>query len=69
MMNQRNLIIGAVVLIGGYYIYKMYYTKPKTTTTTKPKLPPTEPIRDKGEPITPTPTSESSFDSFVDDGL
>jgi hypothetical protein len=68
MMNQRNLIIGAVVLIGGYYIYTKYYTKPTTTTTTKPKLPPTEPIRDKGEPIVPTPVSESSFDSF-DDGL
>jgi hypothetical protein len=61
MMNQRNLIIGAIVIVGGYYIYKMYYTKPK--------LPITEPIRDKGEPIPPTPTSESSFDSFVDDGL
>jgi hypothetical protein len=67
MMNQKNLIIVAVVLVGGYYIYKMYYTKPKTTI--KPKLPITEPIRDKGEPIPPTPTSESSFDSFDDDGL
>ena len=79
MMNQRNLIIGAIVLIGGYYLYKMYY--PKKTTTTKPKLPPkpildangnpispTEPIRDKGEPIVPTPTPTSSFD-FDDDLL
>jgi len=78
MMNQRNLIIGAIVLIGGYYLYKMYYPK-TTTTTTKPKLPPkpildangnpvspTEPIRDKGEPIVPTPIPTSSFD-FDDD--
>ena len=69
MMNQRNLIIGAIVIVGAYFIYKKYYTKPTTTSTTKPKLPPTEPIRDKGEPIAPTPVSESSFDSFDDDGL
>lgn len=68
MMNQRNLIIGAIVLIGGYFVYKKYYTK--STPITKPILDangnPVLPIRDKGEPITPTPTSESSFD---DDGL
>ena len=70
MMNQRNLIIGAVVIVGAYFIYKKYYTKPTTPTpTTKPKLPPTEPIRDKGEPIAPTPVSQSSFDSFDDDGI
>ena len=61
MMNQRNLIIGAIVIVGAYFVYKKYYTKP-TTTTTKPKLPPTEPIRDKGEPIAPTPVPTSSFD-------
>ena len=76
-MNQRNLIIGAIVLIGGYYVYKMYY--PKKTTT--PQLPPKEvldangnpvsliPNRDKGEAIVPTPTPASSFDSFDDEGL
>jgi len=69
MKNQRNLIIVAVVLVGGYFVYKKYYTKPKTTTSIKPLLPPTEPIRDKGEAIAPTPTSESSFDSFDDEGL
>ena len=62
MMNQRNLIIGAIVIVGAYFVYKKYYTKPTTTTTTKPKLPPTEPIRDKGEPIAPTPVPTSSFD-------
>jgi len=69
MKNQRNLIIVAVVLVGGYFVYKKYYTKPKTTTSIKPLLPPTEPIRDKGEAIEPTPISQSSFDSFDDDGL
>lgn len=80
MMNQRNLIIGAIVLVGAYFVYKKYYPK-TTTTTTKPKLPPkpildangnpispTEPIRDKGEPIVPTPIPTSSFD-FNDDLL
>lgn len=63
-MNQRNLIIGAIVIVGGYLIYKKYYTKPTTTTTstTKPKLPSTEPIVDKGEPIAPTSSTTSSFD-------
>lgn len=65
MMNQRNLIIGAIVLIGGYYIYKTYYTKPKLPIT-NPIIDKGEPIIDKGEPIIPTPTSESSFDFDAD---
>ena len=66
-MNQRNLIIGAIVLVGGYFVYKKYYAKKTTIAITKPILPLTEPIRDKGEAIEPTPVS--SFDSFDDDGL
>ena len=73
MMNQRNLIIGAIVLVGGYYLYKMYYPK-KTTTKPLPIKPlpikpildangnPVSPIIDKGEPIVPTPIPTSSFD-------
>lgn len=75
MMNQRNLIIGVIVIVGAYFIYKKYY-KPTTTPTKtppiiKPPIQPTEPIRvvdGKGEPIAPTPISTSSFDSF-DEGL
>lgn len=66
-MNQKNLIVLAVVLVGGYFVYKMYYPKKTTIAITKPILPLTEPIRDKGEAIEPTPAS--SFDSFDDDGL
>ena len=71
-MNQRNLIIVAVVLVGGYFVYKKYYTK-KTPISIKPMLDtngnPVSPIIDKGEAIEPTPISESSFDSFDEDGL
>ena len=66
-MNQRNLIIGAIVLVGGYFVYKKYYAKKTTIAITKPILPLTEPIKDKGEAIEPTPAS--SFDSFDDEGL
>ena len=69
MMNQKNLIIVAVVLVGGYFVYKKYYTKKTPIATIKPILPLTEPIRDKGEGIEPMATSQSSFDSFDDDGL
>ena len=74
-MNQRNLIIGAIVLVGGYFVYKKYYAK-KTTTSQLPPKPILDangnpvspiPIRDKGEAIEPTPAS--SFDSFDDEGL
>ncbi len=77
MMSGTNLIIVAVVLVGGYFVYKKYYTK-KTTAPIKPlpikpllddKGNPVLPIKplldDKGNPIVPT----SSFDSFDDDGL
>ena len=76
MMNQRNLIIGAIVLVGAYFVYKKYYTK-KTPIAIKPILdangnpvsPIKPPLNDKGEAIEPTPISQSSFDSFDDDGL
>jgi hypothetical protein len=73
-MNQRNLIIGAIVLVGGYFVYKKFYTKkplqlkplPIKPLPIKPILDangnPVSPIIDKGEPIVPTPIPTSSFD-------
>lgn len=74
MMSGTNLIIVAVVLVGGYLVYKKYYTK-KTPIAIKPSLdangnpvsPIKPPLDDKGNAIEPTPAS--SFDSFDDEGL
>jgi uncharacterized protein YneF (UPF0154 family) len=79
MMSGTNLII-VVVLVGGYFVYKKYYTKktppikplpikPILDGNGNPVTPIKPPLDDKGNAIEPTPISQSSFDSFDDDGL
>jgi hypothetical protein len=70
-MNQRNLIIGAIVIVGAYFVYKKYYTKkplpikplpikPILDDKGNPVLPINPILDDKGNPIAP----KSSFDSY-----
>ena len=71
MMSGTNLIIVAVVLVGGYFVYKKFYTKkplpikPILDANANPVTPIKPPLDDKGNAIVPI----SSFDSFDDDGL
>lgn len=80
MMNQRNLIIGAIVIVGAYFVYTKYFPKKTTTSQLPPKLPPKPILDDKGNPVLPINTilddkgnpiaPKSSFDSYdFDDEL